>query len=134
MPTISADRVVGKGLIAKVTIAKLNGTFNRIGTFEKGEPIGNVYSYVMRDGKLYWMFYDTFDRPYYVQHGEGRFVITDAIKSEVKKQQAELKAEEAEELKKLKGELPYYLEKYGIWIIASIAGIVLLNTYIKKKA
>lgn len=134
MKNITADRIINKTLIAKVTIAKLNGTFNKIGTFAPGSTIGIVYSYVLRDGKLYWMLYDAFDKPFYVQHGAGRFQITQPIKSELRKQKAELSAEEAEALKNTKGEIPYYIEKYGIWIIGSIAAIVLLSTYIKKKA
>lgn len=134
MPNITADRIVGKGLIAKVTVAKLNGVLQKVGTFKKGESIGTVYSYVMKDGKLYWMFYDSFDRPYYVQHGEGRFVLTDAIKSEIRKQKAEIRQQEQDAIKEGKGNVPYYLEKYGIWVISSIAAIVLLNTYIKKRA
>lgn len=134
MPTVSADKIIGKTLIAKVNISKLSGTFNKVATFAPGETIGIVYSYVMRDGKLFWLFYDTFDKPYYVQHGQGRFEVTDTIRTEIRKQRAEQQQQEAEQLKKIKGEIPYYIEKYGIWIIGSIAAVVLLNTYIKKKA
>lgn len=133
MPNITADRVINKTLIAKVNIAKLDGALKQIGLFKPGATIGVVYSYILRDGKLYWMLYDSLNRPFYVQHGQNRFVITDAIASEIKKQRRELTAEEQEQLKNLKGEIPYYIEKYGIWILVSVAAIILLNTYIKNK-
>ena len=47
MPTITADKIIGKTLIAKVNVSKLSGTFNKVATFAPGETIGIVYSYTI---------------------------------------------------------------------------------------
>jgi hypothetical protein len=54
--TLTADKVIGKGLYAKKNINKLNSSLNKIGEIKKGDPVGVVWSYIQRGGKVYWMF------------------------------------------------------------------------------
>jgi hypothetical protein len=134
MPTVTADKIIGKGLIAKVTIAKLNGALSKIGTFAPGDAIGVVYSYIQRGTNLYWMIQPQYGAPYYVLHGVGRFELTDDIKNAINKQKVEREKENRETEIQQKGEIPYYLEKYGKIVLAVAVGAYLLNTYIKKRA
>lgn len=133
MPTISADKVIGKGLVAKVTIAKLNGALQKVGTFPTGSNIGVVFSYIQRNGQVYWMLQPEYGQPFYVLHGPGRFEITEDIKGAIKEQQNEREREQRENEIKSKGAVPYYVEKYGKFILLVVAGAFIINTYIKKK-
>jgi len=134
MPTVSADKIIGKSLVAKVTIGKLNGALIKIGTFPAGSNIGNVYSYIQRNGQLYWMIQPTYGDPFYVLHGPGRFEINEGIKDAIKDQQNEREREQRESEIAAKGAVPYYIEKYGKFILLVVAGAYIINTYIKKKA
>lgn len=135
--TVSADKIIGKGLIARVRMPAYDGSLTRIQwQFEPNDPIGTVYSYVQDRGKLYWMIWDRVNnkKPFYVEHGQGRFVITDAIRQAIRQQRLETQNLSREEEIKIKGAIPYYFEKYGIWVLGAIAVIALGREYIKKKA
>ena len=134
MPTVTADKIIGKGLIAKVTVSKLNGSFSKIGTFAPGEAIGVVYSYIQRGTNLYWMIQPTNGAAFYVLHGAGRFEITDDIRNAIKEQEAERERERRDAEIQQKGAFVYYFERYGKIVLAVAVGAYLLNTYIKKKA
>jgi len=136
MSTVSADKIIGKGLIAKVRMPAYDGSLTRVQwTFEANDPVGTVYSYVQDRGKLYWMIWDRANnkKPFYVEHGVGRFVVTDAIKQAIRQQRLETQNLSREEEIKIKGAIPYYLEKYGIWVLGAIAFIALGREAIKKK-
>lgn len=133
MPTISADRIIGKGLIAKVRVAQYDGAFKKIGTFAPQETIGTVYSFVQRDGKLFWMLYDVNNKPFYVQHGVGRFVITESIRDQIRLQRLQERTERQEAIKEQKGELRYYIEKYGLWVLGTFAFVAITTAYLKNK-
>lgn len=136
MPTVSADKIIGKGLIAKVRMPAYDGSLTRVQwTFEPNDPVGTVYSYVQDRGKLYWVIWDRVNnkKPFYVEHGVGRFVVTDAIKQAIRQQRLETQNLSREEEIKIKGAIPYYLEKYGIWVLGAIAFIALGREAIKKK-
>lgn len=133
MPTITADKVIGKNLIAKVAISKLNGAFQKIGSFAPGSNIGIVFSYIQRNGQVYWMIQPEYGQPFYVLHGPGRFEITQDIKDAQKEQQIEREKEQREREINAKGAIPYYVEKYGKFLLIVVAGAYVLNTYIKKK-
>lgn len=134
MPTVTADKIIGRGLIAKVTVSKLNGSLAKIGTFAPGEPVGVVYSYIQRGTNLYWMIRPTYGEPFYVLHGAGRFEITEDIKNAIREQQQEREQERRESEIQQKGAVSYYIEKYGKVVLAVVVGAYLLNTYIKKRA
>lgn len=76
MPTYSANDIVGKTLIAKRAVslkrepADMSAT---IYTTKMGETVGVVYSYVTRNGVVWWMFYDQNHRPYYAKQEVGVF-------------------------------------------------------------
>jgi hypothetical protein len=133
MPTVTADKIIGKGLIAKVDIPKLNSSLIKIGTFKAGESVGVVYSYIQRGGNIYWLFQPTNQRPYLVEHKANRFIITDDIKNVIRQQQLEREKELREIEIEEKGVIPYYIEKYGKYLVLVIAGTVIIKTLITKK-
>lgn len=132
MPTVTADKIIGKGLIAKVAIAKLNGSLQQIGIFRPGDAIGTVFSYIQRGTAVYWMIQPTSGQPFYVQHGAGRFEITDDIKNAIEQQRQEREREAREEEIRQKGAIPYYIEKYGKVLLIVGVGAYLLNSYIQR--
>lgn len=83
MPTYSAADVLGRYLIARedVPVYDLpNG--NRIGEIKKGNSTAEVYSYVVRNGQVWWLFDYTVPGQtpgaYYVMQKDGRFSISAA--------------------------------------------------------
>jgi len=83
MPTYSANDVLGRYLIARedVPVYNLpNGT--RIGEIKKGNSTAEVYSYVVRNGQVWWQFDYTIPGQtpgaYYVLQKDGRFSLSAA--------------------------------------------------------
>ena len=66
---------------------------------------------------------------YYVKADPGAFTATDQILQAYKLQ----KAEQEKELIQQKGAVPYYIEKYGVWVIGAVLAIVAVKELIKKK-
>lgn len=134
MPTVTADKIIGKGLIAKKNIPKLNSSLTKIGEFKSGDVIGVVYSYIQRGTKLYWLFEPGMNRPpFLVEHGTNNFVITDDISNAIREQQLQREKELRDQEIANKGVIPYYIEKYGKWLIIVIASTVIIKTLINKK-
>jgi 1-aminocyclopropane-1-carboxylate deaminase/D-cysteine desulfhydrase-like pyridoxal-dependent ACC family enzyme len=129
MPELSADKIIGKTLYAKRQLDKLNSSLQKIGTFAKGQSVGVVYSYVVRNGQVYWLFNDVFGKPYLVKHDSTAFQFSAGVQEAVKKQEAEKEKEEIEQ----KGKIPFYIEKYGKWVLGAFILVTLAREYIKKK-
>ena len=80
---MTAADVLGRYLIAREDVPVYdmpNG--NRIGEIKKGNSTAEVYSYVVRDGQVWWMFDYTIpgQQPgaYYVMQKAGRFSLSAA--------------------------------------------------------
>jgi hypothetical protein len=77
----SAADIIGKTLIPKVEVLVKRlprDSDPYIYKVKAGQTIGVVYSYLepsMDRKSLYWMFKDEFGKPYYVEHGDGKFSI-----------------------------------------------------------
>lgn len=129
MPEISADKIIGQTLYAKRQLDKLNSSLQKIGTFAKGQSVGQVYSYIVRNGQVYWLFNDPFGKPYLVKHDSTAFQFSAGVQEAVKKQEAEKTKEEIA----TKGQIPYYIEKYGKWVLGAFILVTLAREFIKKK-
>jgi hypothetical protein len=129
MPEITADKIIGKTLFAKKNLTRLNGSLVKIGTIVAGSPVGQVYSYIQNGGKLYWMFYDFANKPYYVLHTSDSFKFTGDLKEASEKQKQEIENIQKEE----KGSVPFYIEKYGKVILLYGVGAYLIATYLKSR-
>lgn len=129
--TYTADKLIGVSLYAKKSVPKLNSAYKQIGTFNAGDFIGQIYSWVSKNGSVYWFFYEN-NNPnnkfYLVKHEEGAFN-SNMIKSQgVKTEQEILEEKKEQEEKDKKGAFIYYLEKYGKYALIFGGGILLLNT------
>ena len=129
MPEISADKIIGKTLFAKKNLTRLNSSLVKIGTITAGSPVGQVYSYIQRGGKVYWQFIDFNNRPYFVLHTPDSFKFTGDVRQAVQQQKREVEKVEKEE----KGSIPFYIEKYGKSILIYGVGAYLIATYIKSR-
>jgi hypothetical protein len=129
MPEITADKIIGKTLFAKKDLIRLNSALKKIGTIVKGSPVGQVYSYIQRGGKVYWQFIDFNNKPYFVVHTADSFKFTGDVQQAVEQQKKEVEKVEKQE----KGSVPFYIEKYGKWILIYGVGAYLVATYIKSR-
>jgi len=129
MPEITADKIIGKTLFAKKDLTRLNSALVKIGTIVKGSPVGQVYSYIQREGKVYWMFNDFNNKPYFVLHTPDSFKFSGDVQQAVEQQKKEVEKVEKQE----KGSVPFYIEKYGKWILIYGIGAYLVATYIKSR-
>jgi hypothetical protein len=129
MPEITADKIIGKTLFAKKDLIRLNSALKKIGTIVKGSPVGQVYSYIQRGGKVYWQFIDFNNKPYFVVHTPDSFKFSGDVKQAVEQQKKEVEKVEKQE----KGSVPFYIEKYGKWILIYGVGAYLVATYIKSR-
>ena len=129
MPEITADKIIGKTLFAKKNLTRLNGSLVKIGTIVADSPVGQVYSYIQRGGKLYWMFYDFENKPYYILHTPDSFKFSGDLKQAAEKQKQEIENIQKQE----KGLIPFYIEKYGKLILLYGVGAYLIATYIKSR-
>ena len=77
MPETTADKLIGKTLFAKKNLSRLNSSLVKIGTIVAGSPVGQVYSYIQRGGRVYWQFIDFNNKPYYVLHTADSFKFSD---------------------------------------------------------
>lgn len=133
MSTYTADQIIGKTLVAKKDTTGYYGSPLSDKTFKifAGQNVGKVYSYVQKtspDGKLYWMFYDSANKPYYVQHNDA--ISMNMVDSAMTKTQEEIIKEKKEQQEKEeKGAILYYGEKVGKNLLL-LAGVALLGKYV----
>lgn len=129
MPEITADKIIGKTLFAKKDLTRLNSALVKIGTIVAGSPVGQVYSYIQRGGKVYWQFIDFNNKPYFVLHTADSFKFSGDVKQAVEQQKKEVEKVEKEQ----KGSVPFYIEKYGKVILLYGVGAYLIATYLKSR-
>jgi hypothetical protein len=117
----TADQIIGKKLFAKQPVSRLSYSFNKTGTIQPGF-VGVVFSYVTRPDGVYWI----------ITGGPSGFLVkhepTKLSLDPVERKQLEIKqqAQKEKELIETKGVIPFYIEKYGRWVlIAGVASIVL---------
>ena len=129
MPEITADKIIGKTLFAKKDLNRLNSALVKIGTIVAGSPVGQVYSYIQRGGKVYWQFIDFNNKPYFVLHTPDSFKFSGDVKQAIEEKKKEVEKIEKEE----KGSVAFYIEKYGKVILLYGVGAYLIATYIKSR-
>lgn len=144
-----ADKFIGKTFYAKESRTRFRypGDFKttfpgekKLLVYKPGDLIGVVYSWLEKDGKLYWMFLNSQGKAYYIQHKEGAIQLTQQLKNVIKVAEAKEKAEtdaalqqSQEIMKEAKGDFAFYFEKYGKVVLGVIVGTILLKTIIEKK-
>jgi len=129
MPEITADKIIGKTLFAKKDLTRLNSSLVKIGTITAGSPVGQVYSYIQRGGKVYWQFIDFNNKPYFVLHTADSFKFSGDVKQAIEQQKKEIEKVEKQE----KGSVSFYIEKYGKVILLYGVAAYLIATYLKSR-
>ena len=132
MPSTPVTAFIGKGLYAKKNIDKLDLSRKKIGQFKSGDFVGNIYSWIERDGAIYWLFKPTYGNDYLVKHDPYGFKLTNEIRDAIEIEDAKREKEKQDLLKQEKGAISYYIEKYGIWVLGAVLASVALKEYIKK--
>jgi hypothetical protein len=125
MPTITADKVLGRSMYAKGNVAGVDASGKQIKTFSDGQLIGVVDSWVNFSDGLYWSFYNNY-APYYVKH-DGNKLSLPALPDILK----QISAEEDKKKLQTKGVLQYNIDKYLPWIIGAAVIAISLPTVSK---
>ena len=117
-----ASDIINKRIYARGTVPRLNYALQKVGEFKTGQLIGTVFSWIERADGLYWM----------IGGGSTGFVVkhdkTKISLDPVERRELEVKKNLETEKQKIadQGAIPYYIEKYGKWVLlAALAGIVL---------
>lgn len=128
MATITADKVIGKNLYSKgaVDLVSLPGG-KVIKTIQSGGLLGNVYSYIVSNGIVYWQFYNIYKQPFYAKQDSN--VSFPGLDEVLKQIQSEAVANEIKE----KGALNYYLQKYIPWLVGGVVVALVLPVILKSK-
>lgn len=129
---ITVDKVLKHDIYAKGNVNAYDGTFTNIKkTFTNGQRIGNVWSWIIRDGEVWYMMYLT-PSDYnnfigtYIKHDAAKIALPDlpGILEEIQKEK------EQEDINK-NGMLAHLAKKYAPWIVGgvvvAIAAPTLLN-------
>ena len=127
MPEISADKIIGKTLYAARQLDKLNASLVKIGVINAGASAGVVYSYIQRGGNVYWQFKDPFGQYYYIKHSSNSFKLTPGVQEAFE----QAKQEKEKETIQQKGAVPYYIEKYGKWVLGTYIAVILIRKFVK---
>lgn len=132
MPEIGLNKLIGLNLKA----AKKLNAYNFADTPHKilfsipvGGNAGKVYSWLERPDGIWLQFERSGGAFYYIKADAGAFTATDQILQAYKLQ----KAEQEQDIIKEKGAVPYYIEKYGVWLLGAVLAIVAVKELIKKK-
>ncbi len=130
-----AGKFIGLTFYAATPVAvyRLPGDSTPLRTLPAGSLIGIVYSYVVNNGSVFWMFRNAQGVFTYVKHVPGAFVETAEIKALHDQQNAAAAAELEKQQIEQKGALIYYFEKYGKIILLFGGGIIIATQIIKKK-
>lgn len=125
MPAVSlqAFDVVGHNLYAKQTVKGYSGNLTTVvKTFQAGQLIGNIYSWIERPDGIYFMFYASAQdyanfNPFYVKMVPAQLNFPDGPGILAAKAAALEQKKKEEE-----GLFQYYFEKYAPWLVG--AGVV----------
>lgn len=132
MPQVGLDKLIGLNLKAAKRLNAYNfadAPHKIVFQIPVGGNAGKVYSWLERPDGIWLQFQRSNGSFYYIKADTGSFTATDQVLQAYKLQ----KAEQDKELIQQKGAVPFYIEKYGIWVIGGILAIVAVKELIKRK-
>lgn len=132
MPEVSLNKLIGLNLKAAKKLNAYNfadAPHSILFSIPAGGNAGKVYSWIERPDGIWLQFQRSGGSFYYIKADAGAFTATDQILQAYKLE----KAEQENILKEEKGAVPYYIEKYGIWVIGAVLAIVAVKELIKNK-
>jgi hypothetical protein len=131
--TITADQVVHHDLYAKTNVNGYDATLSRVkSTFNAGQLIGNIYSYIQRGSNVYWVVYVNSQdfanqSPTYILHETGKLDVPDLPNI----MQAIADKQKQDQIDKV-GIVQYYLDNYLPYIVGAIVVAIVLPKIIKS--
>ena len=126
----SADQIINKTLIAKKNVDLTRSPGGAvIYTVTPGENVGVVYSYIQRDGIVYWLFYDANQRTYFAKHETNAFDVK-ALKDQGAK---DVVTETKEEEEKTKTTGQRVESIVGKFLLAASLTAIVVNLIRRKK-
>lgn len=122
MPTFSLNQLLNKVFVAK----KATGIYKSI--YDKkpykiipaGQNIGTLYSWVTnkKTKEMFFMFYDSNKKPYYVKYLKGEGVIDQkALVSQGTKSNEDIIKEQTNKDLFDKSKVEYFIKKYGLYVL-----------------
>lgn len=137
MPRISVDLLINRTLYARGPVQILDGAQNVVATRQAGQVVGEVDSWIQRDGTVY-LTLKPFQTVRLVKVPNVNLSLSKIEAADVFGRQEIEDEKKRAELERLKREqmdpITYYVKKFGPVLLAFIAGTYLLGTYIKKRA
>ena len=133
MPSLNIGKLLGVNLTAKKRLTAYNFPDEPkkvLFYVLAGGKTGSVYSYLTRPDGIWLQFQRSGGSYYYIKYEPDAFVLSDDILQLIKLDQLQLE----KQLIAQKGEIPYYIEKYGKYVLGAIIVTTLISVYIKKKA
>lgn len=121
----SADQIIGKKIYAKTPVKALNSALQPTGqVFPAGRLIGTVWSYVIRNGIVYWI----------IGNQNGFLIKQDAAQLSLDPQERkDLELRQQRQQLQDKGAIAFYIEKYGKWLLLAGLASVAIREFIKRK-
>lgn len=137
--TYLVSDLIGKPLIAKVA-TKLyrlpSDTAKSYASVAANQPLGTLFSYInpsVNTTSLWFMFYDSNNKPYYTKYASNSLKPLDLQKSGIDDQETKNKKKQQEIDLQEKGAIRFYIEKYAPFIIAGLFLLPLAKKLIDKK-
>jgi hypothetical protein len=133
MPSLNVGKLIGLNLTAKKRLTAYNfpNEPKKVLFYVlAGGKTGSVYSYLEKPDGIYLQFNRSGGSYYYIKYEPDSFVLSDEIVQLIKLDQLQLEKQLIAE----KGAIPYYIEKYGKFILGAVLITTLISVYIKKKA
>ena len=121
----SADQIIGKKIYAKTSVKALNSALQPTGqVFTAGRLIGTVWSYIVRNGMVYWI----------IGNQNGFLIKQDAAQLSLDPQERkDLELRQQRQQIQDKGAIAFYIEKYGKWLLLAGLASVAIREFIKRK-
>lgn len=121
----SADQIIGKKIYAKTAVKALNSALQPTGqVFPAGRLIGTVWSYVIRNGIVYWIIGN--QNGFLIKHDAAQLSLDPQERKDLELRQQRQQLQD-------KGAIAFYIEKYGKWLLLAGLASVAIREYIKRK-
>ena len=133
MPEISVDKLIGFNLTAAKQLKAYSEPDLKskvLYTIPSGGKTGKVWSWVERFEGTWLVFKKSYGGYYYILALPKSFKLSEDLKQVYKVEQTK----EEQEIVEQKGKIPYYIEKYGKWVLGAFIVVTLAREFIKKKA
>jgi len=135
--TYSVEKLIGNIFKAKTSVPVYRSVYAKKAfyTVPAGGNIGTLYSWIEKNGVIWFMFYDSKKKPYYVKHIEGSGQIdASSFKTQgVKTVEEATKEQQQKEKESNMGQFELFISKYAKPGFLIVAGLVAFGIILKRK-